>query len=70
MSVGAAVRESHGGRAARPRPLASSVMLAETTLSLDQIAQRAGYKHTQNRVELFKKKFGQTPGAYRRAVQG
>ena len=45
-------------------------MLAETTLSLDQIAQRAGYKHTQNMVELFKKKFGQTPGAYRRVVQG
>jgi LacI family transcriptional regulator len=44
-------------------------LLAETTLSLDQIAQRAGYKHTQNMVELFKKKFGQTPGAYRRAVQ-
>src|SRR5262249_18051437 len=26
-------------------------LLAETTLSLDQIAQRAGYKHTQNMVE-------------------
>jgi LacI family transcriptional regulator len=45
-------------------------LLAETTLSLDQIAQRAGYKHTQNMAELFKKKFGQTPGDYRRAVQG
>jgi LacI family transcriptional regulator len=44
-------------------------LLAETNLSLDQIAHRAGYKHTQNMVELFKKKFGQTPGAYRRAVQ-
>jgi LacI family transcriptional regulator len=45
-------------------------LLAETTLSLDQIAQRTGYKHTQNMVELFKKKFGQTPGAYRRSVRG
>jgi AraC-like DNA-binding protein len=41
-----------------------------STLTLDQIAHRAGYRHTQNMVELFKKKFGQTPGTYRRSAQG
>ncbi|HEY7330194.1 MAG TPA: XylR family transcriptional regulator [Gemmataceae bacterium] len=45
-------------------------LLAETNLSLKQIASRTGYKYPQNLVALFKKKFGQTPGVYRGSVQG
>jgi LacI family transcriptional regulator len=44
-------------------------LLAETDLSLSQIADRTGFRHPQYMAELFKKKCGKTPGAYRREFQ-
>jgi len=44
-------------------------LLAETDLSLAQIADKAGFRHPQYMAELFKKKFGITPGTYRGEVQ-
>lgn len=41
-------------------------LLADTDLSLFQIADRTGFKHSQYMAELFKKKFGKTPGTYRK----
>lgn len=41
-------------------------LLADTDLSLFQIADRTGFKHPQYMAELFKKKFSKTPGAYRK----
>jgi LacI family transcriptional regulator len=40
-------------------------LLADTDLSLTQIANRAGFRHPQYMAELFKKKCGKTPGRYR-----
>jgi LacI family transcriptional regulator len=42
--------------------------LAETDLALSQIAQRSGFRHPQYMAELFKKRFGVTPGTYRSEV--
>ncbi|MEX2169172.1 MAG: DNA-binding transcriptional regulator [Pirellulales bacterium] len=44
-------------------------LLADTDFSLSQIADRTGFKHPQYMAELFKKKCGKTPGAYRREFQ-
>ena len=41
-------------------------LLVDTDLSLSQIADRTGFKHPQYLAELFKRKFGKTPGVYRR----
>jgi len=40
-------------------------LLADTDLSLSQIADRSGFKHPQYMAELFKKKCDKTPGQYR-----
>jgi LacI family transcriptional regulator len=44
-------------------------LLADTDLSLSQIADRTGFKHPQYMAELFKKKCGKTPGSYRKEYQ-
>lgn len=44
-------------------------LLAETDLSLSQIADRSGFRHPQYMAELFKKKCGKTPGQYRADYQ-
>lgn len=44
-------------------------LLAETDMSLAQIADRTGFKHPQYMAELFKNKSGKTPGTYRREYQ-
>ena len=49
----------------RVRLLAVKQLLADTDLSLDLIARKAGFQHPQYMSELFKRTFGQTPGAYR-----
>lgn len=41
-------------------------LLAETALSLEDIAPRAGFKHVQYMSEVFKDRIGQTPGSYRK----
>lgn len=41
-------------------------LLAETDLTLDAIAERAGFRHPQYMAEAFHKRTGLTPGAYRR----
>jgi LacI family transcriptional regulator len=43
--------------------------LADTDFALSQIADRTGFKHPQYMAELFKKKFGKTPGTFRREHQ-
>ena len=44
-------------------------LLAETDLSLAQIAELSGFRHPQYMAELFKKKCGQTPGMFRAKYQ-
>lgn len=41
-------------------------LLAQTDLTLDAIAERAGFKHPQYMAEAFRKRAGITPGEYRR----
>jgi LacI family transcriptional regulator len=41
-------------------------LLAQTDLTLDAIAERAGFKHPQYMAEAFHKRAGMTPGEYRR----
>lgn len=41
-------------------------LLAQTDLTLDAIAERAGFKHPQYMAEAFRKRFGMTPGEYRK----
>jgi len=44
-------------------------LLAETDMTLENIAQRTGYAHTEYMSVVFKRETGQTPGQYRRASQ-
>jgi LacI family transcriptional regulator len=41
-------------------------LLAETDLTLAEIADRCGMEHPQYLAASFKKQFGITPGAFRR----
>jgi len=41
-------------------------LLAQTDLTLDAIAERAGFKHPQYMAEAFRKRFEMTPGEYRK----
>jgi LacI family transcriptional regulator len=41
-------------------------LLTETTLPLDVIAERTGFRHAQYLVELFRNQFDITPGQYRK----
>jgi LacI family transcriptional regulator len=41
-------------------------LLTQTDLTLDAIAERAGFKHPQYMAEAFHKRTGMTPGVYRR----
>ena len=43
-------------------------LLAESDLSLDQIAPLAGYAHPEYMSVVFKRETGQTPGQYRAAT--
>ena len=43
--------------------------LIETDLPLSDIAERVNFQHPQYMSELFKKKIGQTPGAYRQSFR-
>ena len=44
-------------------------LLSETEYSLDQIAEKSGFTHAAYLSVLFKKRLGQTPGDFRRAVK-
>jgi LacI family transcriptional regulator len=44
-------------------------LLVETNLSLEKVAQRAGFAHVQYLVELFRSHFDMTPGQYRKKVR-
>tara|TARA_R110002072_G_scaffold302615_1_gene486853 strand:+ start:144086 stop:145282 length:1197 start_codon:yes stop_codon:yes gene_type:complete len=41
-------------------------LLAETTMTLEQIAPLAGYKHKESLSAVFKRETGETPGDYRK----
>jgi LacI family transcriptional regulator len=41
-------------------------LLAQTDLTLDAIAEKAGFKHPQYMAEAFRKRLGVTPGEFRR----
>lgn len=45
-------------------------LLADTELPLSAIAEKAGFNHPQYMAEAFKRRFGQTPGAFRGGVRG
>lgn len=44
-------------------------LLAETDLPLEAIAGKTGFAHTSYMVALFRRKTGQTPGAYRKTIR-
>jgi LacI family transcriptional regulator len=44
-------------------------LLAETDLSLEQIAELAGYEHPEYLSVVFKREIGETPGQYRRRTR-
>lgn len=44
-------------------------LLRDTDLNLSAIAQACGFRHPQYMSHIFKKKLGQTPGAYRAATR-
>ena len=44
-------------------------LLVETNLSLEKVAERAGFAHVQYMVELFRTHFDTTPGQYRKKVR-
>ncbi len=44
-------------------------LLADTELPLTAIAEKAGFRHPQYMAEAFKRRFGQTPGAFRAAAR-
>jgi LacI family transcriptional regulator len=41
-------------------------LLVETNLTLDTIAERAGFRHPQYMAEAFRKREGMTPGEFRK----
>ncbi|MBT1688296.1 helix-turn-helix transcriptional regulator [Dawidia soli] len=43
------------------------VLLRDTTLSVNEITSKVGYRHSQNFSQAFSKKFGHPPTAYRSA---
>lgn len=45
-------------------------LLAETDMSLAEIAKRSGFEHVEYLSFAFKRETGQTPSEYRRSVQG
>ena len=45
-------------------------LLVETSLPLEQVADRAGFTHVEYLIALFRQRFGQPPGAYRQQMQG
>ena len=44
-------------------------LLAQTDLSLDQVASRVGFAHSEYFSVVFKRHLGETPGQYRRRMQ-
>ncbi|WP_437231097.1 helix-turn-helix domain-containing protein [Planctomicrobium sp. SH661] len=44
--------------------------LHETDLSLETIAKRSGFRHSQSLCERFREKLGLTPGQYRLKIRG
>jgi LacI family transcriptional regulator len=49
------------------RLLRARELLIETDLPLTQIAERAGFQHSEYLSVVFKQRLGQTPGRYRAA---
>lgn len=49
----------------RRRLMRAQELLAETALPLAQIAERAGFQHSEYLSAVFKQRIGQTPGRYR-----
>jgi LacI family transcriptional regulator len=45
-------------------------LLAETDLPLIKISELAGFKHQEHLCVVFKREYGDSPGAYRRKTQG
>ncbi|MFY9254968.1 MAG: helix-turn-helix domain-containing protein [Fuerstiella sp.] len=43
-------------------------LLHETTMTLEQITQLAGYSHKERLAAVFKRETNETPGEYRRRV--
>jgi LacI family transcriptional regulator len=45
-------------------------LLAETDLPLVKISELSGFKHQEHLCVVFKREYGDSPGAYRRKTQG
>ena len=54
----------------RVRLIRTKQLLCETDLTLDQVAQRSGFRHPQYMCDLFKRTFHQTPGEWRNSQRG
>ncbi|MFH1303626.1 MAG: helix-turn-helix transcriptional regulator, partial [Planctomycetota bacterium] len=61
----AAIGRSPKGEIIRTQLERAKELLASTDLSLSQISQRIGFRHSQHFSTIFKEKIGETPGAYR-----
>lgn len=54
----------------RVRLIRAKQLLAETDMTLDQVAHRSGFRHPQYLCDLFKRSFHQTPGVWRNSQRG
>jgi LacI family transcriptional regulator len=62
----AAIGRTPGEEIVRVRFARVQALLQETDLTLAAIADRCGMEHPQYMAEAFKKRFGVTPGVFRR----
>ncbi len=64
------IAQLHESNGARPHHRAqldrAKQLLTETPLRLDEIAERAGFRHVQYMSDVFKQRVGVRPGAYRK----
>lgn len=65
----AVIGRSPGEEITRLRFAAVERLLVETDLTLEAVAEKAGFRHPQYMAEAFRKRTGLTPGAFRRKHQ-
>jgi LacI family transcriptional regulator len=62
----ALIGRSPGEEVDRMRFVMVQRLLEDTDLTLEAVAERAGFRHPQYMAEAFKQRMGMTPGEYRR----
>ncbi len=64
----AALQRSPKAEILRVRMERVRALLTTTDLSIESVARKTGFEHSQYLVAAFKKQFGQTPGQYRKGA--